>query len=157
VEDVRRCGRGLEQRVRLVGERPHAEIPLWLGAADVFCLATRSEGWSNVLLEAVACGTPVVATRVGGNHEIVTHDGLGLLVDPRDDDALRAGILEALARAWDRDALAAHARAHSWEATSEAVVDEWHAMARSGMATPAPNRIVSDTERRSSPGASRNT
>ena len=118
----------LEGRVMLAGERPHGEIPLWPAAADLFCLATRSEGWANVLLESLACGTPVVTTRVGGNPEIVTHEGLGLLVDPTDDRALRAGILSALTRRWDTEAMVDHARAHSWDATAVAVVEELHAI-----------------------------
>ena len=62
---------GLSDHVRFAGPRPPAELPLWYAAADAFCLATRSEGWANVLLESIACGIPVVTTRVGGNPEIV--------------------------------------------------------------------------------------
>jgi len=123
---------GLEGRVRLVGERPHDEVPKWLAAADLFCLATRSEGWANVLLEALACGIPVVTTRVGGNAEIVTHEGLGLLVDPGSDEALRAGILAALARQWNPAVLTAHARAHSWDTTALEVVAELRAVVEGG-------------------------
>jgi glycosyltransferase involved in cell wall biosynthesis len=120
---------GLEQRVLVAGERAHAEIPRWLAASDLFCLATRSEGWANVLLEALACGRPVVTTRVGGNAEIVTHAGLGLLVPPGDDSAFREAVLEALARSWDPAALVAHARRHSWETAAEQVLEEFRRLA----------------------------
>ena len=51
-----------------------------MGAANLFCLATRSEGWCNALMEALACGLPVVTTRVGGNAEVVRDGRDGLLV-----------------------------------------------------------------------------
>ena len=123
---------GLEGRVLLAGERPHGEIPLWLAAANVFCLATRSEGWANVLLESLACGVPVVSTRVGGNSEIVTHPGLGTLVPANDDPALASALREALQRDWDRGALVAHARAHSWDSAVTAVLEELRAMTGPG-------------------------
>jgi glycosyltransferase involved in cell wall biosynthesis len=128
---------GLEQHVLVAGERGHAEIPRWLAASDLFCLATRSEGWANVLLEALACGRPVVSTRVGGNAEIVTHPGLGILAPPGDDDAFRDAILEALARSWDPAALAAHARRHSWEVAADQVLEEFRGL--------VPNSGGSDT------------
>jgi glycosyltransferase involved in cell wall biosynthesis len=123
---------GLEGRVLLAGERPHSEIPFWLAAADVFCLATRSEGWANVLLESLACGVPVVSTRVGGNPEIVTHSSLGTLVPADDDAALVSALREALQRDWDRPALLAHARAHSWDSAVSAVLEELRAITGTG-------------------------
>jgi glycosyltransferase involved in cell wall biosynthesis len=116
---------GVSNRVRLVGERPHDEIASWLAAADLFCLATRSEGWANVLLESLACGTPVVSTRVGGNAEIVSHEGLGILVPAQDDRALSAAIREGLERHWDPRILVAHAQAHSWDSAVRGVLDEF--------------------------------
>src|SRR6185436_4055708 len=116
---------GVTDRVRLVGERPHEEVATWLAAADLFCLATRSEGWANVLLESLACGTPVVSTRVGGNAEIVSHDGLGILVPAQDDRALAAAIREGLERHWDPRLLVAHAQAHSWDSAVRGVLDEF--------------------------------
>jgi teichuronic acid biosynthesis glycosyltransferase TuaC len=115
----------LQNHVMLVGEWPHASIPQWLAAADLFCLATRSEGWANVLLEALACGRPVVTTRVGGNPEIVSGDHLGILVDPGDDEALAGAILDALQRSWDAEAMVAYARAHSWDVAVHKVLEEF--------------------------------
>jgi teichuronic acid biosynthesis glycosyltransferase TuaC len=116
---------GLAEHVWIAGERLHGEIPLWLAAADVFCLATRSEGWANVLLEANACGRPVVATRVGGNPEVVPSDELGILVPPDDERALEEAISLALVRTWDPTAMVAHAGRHSWEVAASAVVEEF--------------------------------
>lgn len=114
----------LESHVLLAGERAHDEIPRWMGAADLFCLATRSEGWANVLLEALACGRPVVSTRVGGNAEIVTADHLGTLVAYGDNAALERALVDALGRRWDPETLAAHARRHSWDVTADQVREE---------------------------------
>lgn len=61
---------GLTDRVRLVGPRPLEQLPDWYRAADLFALPSFSEGVPNVLLEAKACGCPLVATRVGGIPEI---------------------------------------------------------------------------------------
>lgn len=116
---------GLARHVHLAGERPHEEISLWLASADLLCLATRSEGWANVLLEACACARPVVTTRVGGNAEVLPNDRLGLLVPPGDDCALEEAILRALRQNWDAAAMVAHARAHSWDQAAAAVLEEF--------------------------------
>jgi sugar transferase (PEP-CTERM/EpsH1 system associated) len=77
---------GLGDRVRLLGER--GDVPLILRALDVFVLSSIGEGISNAILEAMATGLPVIATRVGGNIELV-QDGLtGRLIEPRRPEAL---------------------------------------------------------------------
>jgi len=86
---------GLEDRVIFAGVRPNELIPKWLNAADVFVLASHAEGLPNVLLEAMACGLPVVATKVGGAEE-ATGAGSGLLVNPADADDL-ATAMQSLA------------------------------------------------------------
>jgi glycosyltransferase involved in cell wall biosynthesis len=68
--------RGLGARVRLMGPRPLEELSDWYRAADLVVLPSRSEGVPNVLLEAIACQTPFVATRVGGIPEIASADSL---------------------------------------------------------------------------------
>jgi glycosyltransferase involved in cell wall biosynthesis len=70
-------------RVRVVGRVPHDEVPGWLAAADVVCGPALIEPFGQALLEAMACGRSVVATRVGGPPEFVTPDA-GVLVDPLD-------------------------------------------------------------------------
>jgi len=77
-------------RVRVVGRVPHAEVPRWLAAADVVCGPALIEPFGQSLLEAMACGRPVVATRIGGPPEFVDAES-GVLVDPLDaDDLVRA-------------------------------------------------------------------
>jgi glycosyltransferase involved in cell wall biosynthesis len=115
---------GVQQHVRHAGSHPHRELARWFNAADLSVLATRSEGWPNVLLESLACGTPVVASRVGGTSEIVRHGEDGLLVRPGDDEALVGAILEALDRPWSRSALADRARTFDWTDAVEQALDE---------------------------------
>lgn len=91
--------------VRLVGSQSPARVARWMAAADVVTLPSYSEGHPNVLVEALACGRPVVATAVGGIPEVVD-DHCGLLVPPRDAAALAAALARALEFNWDRPALA---------------------------------------------------
>jgi glycosyltransferase involved in cell wall biosynthesis len=75
---------------------PHARIPLWIRAADVFVLNSRYEGLSHTLLEVQALGTPIVASRVCGNPEVVEHGVDGLLVDPHDVSELARAVQRLL-------------------------------------------------------------
>jgi glycosyltransferase involved in cell wall biosynthesis len=93
-----------------------------LSAADVFVLATRNEGWANVLLEAMACGLPVVATDVGGNAEVVCRADLGTVVPFGEPSKLRAALDDALARNWDAQAIVAYARANDWQDRVERLI-----------------------------------
>jgi glycosyltransferase involved in cell wall biosynthesis len=113
----------LEGHVKLVGARPHDEVSTWMAAADLFCLATRSEGWCNALTESLACGLPVVTTTVGGNAEVVRDDDDGFLVPFWDEQAFVRAVLRALDRPWDRAGIAARAHRHTWQRTADAVVD----------------------------------
>lgn len=117
---------GLEEHVRFVGPRPHAEIDRWLNAADLFVLPTRSEGCPNVLLESLACGVPVVATDVGGVPEIIRHGRDGLLAPYGDLPALRDALQGALERPWDRTALVGRAREFDWADAAEQALEELH-------------------------------
>ena len=117
---------GLEEHVRFVGPRPHAEIDRWFNAADLFVLLTRSEGCPNVLLESLACGVPVVATDVGGVPEIIRHGRDGLLTPYGDLPALRDALQGALERPWDRPALVDRAREFDWADAAEQALEELH-------------------------------
>jgi len=85
---------GLAQNFKFLGTR--TDVASLLKSSDVFCLPSRSEGMSNALLEAMACGLPCVATDVGGNAEVVTEGGSGFLVPNEDADALAARIVTLL-------------------------------------------------------------
>ncbi len=89
---------GLNDVVRFEGQRSHSELPVWYRAADVVVLPSRSEGVPNVLLEAQACGVPIVASRVGGIPEIVSGEP-HRLVPAGDSLALAEAIADVLANA----------------------------------------------------------
>lgn len=80
---------GLGDRARFLGNVPHADIPLWIRAADLFVLNSRYEGLSHTLLEVLTLGTPIVASSVCGNPEVVEDGVNGLLVDPNRWQELR--------------------------------------------------------------------
>src|SRR5262249_31636797 len=102
---------GLNAQVKLMGSRPQHELPDWYRAANVFVLPSRSEGVPGVLLEAVACGTQFVATRVGGTPE-VAHFGVGTLVPPANATALAKAIAWQLRQVPTSDGSLAPIRSH---------------------------------------------
>lgn len=100
---------GLSGRVHLVGH--HDDVNAVYNALDAFALTSHNEGCSNVLQEAMAVGLPVIATRVGGNPELVRDGNTGLLVARDDDAALAAAVRDLRADAARRERLAAAGRA----------------------------------------------
>jgi glycosyltransferase involved in cell wall biosynthesis len=113
---------GLDERVELLGHRPNEELSLWYNAADVFCLASSREGWANVLMESMACGTPVVATNVYGAPEMITKDVVGILVE-RNEEAIAEGLIAALERPWDRQVIREHVAGRTWDVVAREVRD----------------------------------
>src|SRR5690606_29731617 len=111
----------LTQTVRLLGSRPHEELHLWYSAADVFVLLSSREGSPNVLMEALACGTPAVAMGVGGIPEVLSEPHLGIVLPERSAAAAAEGLKSALSQSWDRAAIRRTMDAHSWQRTAEAV------------------------------------
>lgn len=87
---------GLAQRVRFLGKVPRNRVHLWMNAADVLVLPSYSEGRPNVILEAMASGTPVVATAVGGTTELVADGENGLLFTAGDVAALSSCLTKVL-------------------------------------------------------------
>lgn len=88
--------RGIASITRFIGPVAHSTLPNWYRAANVTVLPSRSEGVPNVLRESLACGTPFVASRVGGIPELAK-DPISTLVPPENPAALAAGISRTLA------------------------------------------------------------
>ena len=109
---VRAAGAG--EAVRFHGVQSPEKLPLWYAASDVVALLSHSEGCPNVVLEALACGRPVVATAVGGIPDLIQEGENGLLVDARNPDQVADRLHEALSATWDTQAIAARAR-RSWD------------------------------------------
>jgi glycosyltransferase involved in cell wall biosynthesis len=106
--------------VHFAGSKPNAEIPTWLGAADLLCLPSRTEGCPNVAVEAIASGRPVVAAAVGGVPELISQRN-GLLVPPDDADALANAILDVTGRIWDPNDIRASLPLVSWKDMAEKI------------------------------------
>jgi glycosyltransferase involved in cell wall biosynthesis len=123
---------GLGSRVRFLGAMPPEAVRAVVAAADVSVLATRNEGWANVLLEAMACGVPVVATDVGGNAEVICREDLGTIVPFDDPAALLQALREALRRDWDRAAIREYALQNDWSTRVPVLVDEFRRVAAGG-------------------------
>lgn len=116
---------GLQDVVHFLGSLSPDQLKLPLSAADVFVLSSRNEGWANVILEAMACGLPVIATDVGGNAEVISNEKLGSIVPFDDAEALKNSLLQALMQDWDRSAIIAYARANSWDQRVAVLTDEF--------------------------------
>lgn len=119
---------GLADAVVLAGQVPNAELARWYSAADVLVLASSREGWPNVLLEAMACGTPVVASRVGGIPEVVQSSDVGRLVTERTPAAFAAAIDELLVASPSRQQVRAYAQGFSWDRTSAQQLQLFHSL-----------------------------
>ena len=117
---------GLSGRVHFLGQLPADEVAQAMSAADVLCLASRSEGCPNVVREALACGTPVVATRVGAVPELISSDEYGIVAPPFDDAALQEAIGSALSRDWNRRKIACWGQSRSWDAVAEDVLCQFN-------------------------------
>jgi glycosyltransferase involved in cell wall biosynthesis len=113
---------GLSEKVLLVGSKKHEETSIWMNASDIFILPSLKEGFPTVIPEAMACGKPVVATNVGGIPEAITHNDLGILVNPRDSEELASAMLEALERKWNPEVILKHAEKYSWSNLAEQIV-----------------------------------
>jgi len=113
---------GVGSAVHFVGAVAHDRLPDWYRAADLVCLPSHAEGVPNVLLEAMACGVPIVATRVGGIPEVVPSTA-GILIEPHDVDALANALADALAHGWASEALITHASQFDWRRSAAAVYE----------------------------------
>ena len=111
---------GVARRVRFAGQIANEELKWWYSAADALVLCSSREGWANVLLEAMACGTPAIATNIWGTPEVITRPVAGRLMDSRTPDALVAACSDLFSDYPESSAVRAYAEEFGWEATSAA-------------------------------------
>ena len=109
---------GSADRVRFAGPQPQSNLPSYYSAADALILASSREGWANVLLEAMACGTPVVASPIWGNPEVVREPAAGIIADENTPQAIAASLRTLRARPPEREATRAYALRHGWREIS---------------------------------------
>lgn len=110
-------------RVRRLGRVPQSDLPGLYSAADASILASMREGWPNVLLESMACGTPVIAADVGAVREMVTVPAAGVIVADPTPVAFARAITGLLRSPPDRAATRAHAEKFGWAETTQGQVD----------------------------------
>jgi teichuronic acid biosynthesis glycosyltransferase TuaC len=120
-DTVRRLS--LAQRVRLLGNIPHARLPLVFGAADVMALASKSEGLANVWVEALACGTPIAIPEVDGAKEVLDRPEAGLLVRQRTPAAFAEAIGALLAHRPPPEAVRCCAERFNWQKNTSALYE----------------------------------
>ena len=106
---------GLQNKVVMLGSCAHELVPLWMNASELVCVPSIMEGQPNVILEALACGIPVVASRLGGIPELVTDKKQGILTQPADAVSLKSALAEALSSTWDRGYISKSVTSFSWE------------------------------------------
>jgi glycosyltransferase involved in cell wall biosynthesis len=119
----RRLARLIEEcgPVEITGAVDPQTLNLMYNAADVLVSASRSEGWCNAISEALATGTPVVATDVGGNCQQICSSELGLTIPDGDADALKEAVIGALRKQWNHILIAAHGSARTWQHVADQV------------------------------------
>jgi teichuronic acid biosynthesis glycosyltransferase TuaC len=110
---------GVAERIRLLGRLPQEQLPAVYSAADLLLLVSTQEGWPNVLLESMACGTPVVVSDFAGVADIVDAVEAGRVVPDPTPGSLAAAVAEALAAPPDRAATRAYAERFDWQSTTD--------------------------------------
>ncbi len=112
---------GLQDYVFLPGAKPQADLADWYAAADLFCLASHREGCPNVVVEAMACGLPVVVAEIDGIREFVDSTNGRVVASPSAEN-FAAQIKAALIADWDRQKIADSVGARSWDVVAAEVV-----------------------------------
>jgi glycosyltransferase involved in cell wall biosynthesis len=114
---------GVGSRVRFLGAVAHDRLPPIYSAADALVLASTREGWANVLLEAMACDTPVVASDAWGNKEVVSAPAAGVLMRARSPDGVAEGVRRLWAARPERGSTRRYAEGFSWDATTAGQIE----------------------------------
>lgn len=109
---------GVADKVRFTGQLENSDLRSWYSAADALVLCSSREGWANVLLESMACGTPVIATNIWGTPEVVSTPVAGRLMADRTPAALALSFAALFADYPSRADVRAHAEKFSWETTT---------------------------------------
>jgi glycosyltransferase involved in cell wall biosynthesis len=105
----------LGNTVKLVGAKPHSEIPVWINACDLFVLPSLKESFGIVQIEAMACGKPVIATHNGGSDEIILSDKIGILCNPADPAELAKAIILGLNKSWNGKGISEYAQQFDYQ------------------------------------------
>jgi len=129
---------GVGDRVRFLGNLDQPSLCDVYNSADALVLASSREGWANVLLEAMACGTPVIGTAVWGTPEVIARPEAGLLLKNRDAKSIVAAVHELRQRLPDRPATRRYAEQFDWQATTDGQLGLFRALTEQRKATRQP-------------------
>jgi teichuronic acid biosynthesis glycosyltransferase TuaC len=119
---------GVQERVKLLGAVPQTELKTYYNAADALVLASSREGWANVLLESMACGTPVVASNVWGTPEVVASPDAGVLMPERTPQGLVKALGQLRANYPEHAATRRYAENFGWQPTTQGQIDLFHSI-----------------------------
>ena len=111
---------GVAARVQFAGQVPNDQLKWWYSAADALLLCSSREGWANVLLESMACGTPAIATSIWGTPEVIQRREAGRLIATRTPHALVDASRDLFADYPDRTSVRKYAEGFGWDATTAA-------------------------------------
>jgi teichuronic acid biosynthesis glycosyltransferase TuaC len=113
---------GVASRVEFFGVQPQERLNLFYNAANALVLASSQEGMANVLLESIACGTPVIATNVGGTPEVIGDPSAGILLRERNPESIAMAFKDLTKNYPRRNALREYALQFGWDKTTQGQV-----------------------------------
>ena len=113
----------IADKVQLLGSVEHHKLPALITHAKALVLPSYNEGVPNVVLEAMACGTPVLATNVGGIPEVVDEKTCGRLIKPRCEIAVENGLNDILNQPWNKEQIKAHSKKFTWENNKRQLIE----------------------------------
>lgn len=124
---------GIANKVKFVGSVLHEETIFWYNAADIYCLPSLWEGCPNVVIESLACGTPVVSTKVGGIPDLVPKEDYGFLVPSGDSRSLTDALDRALEKKWNRELIAQYGSSNTWDNVASEIVKVFQSVLRASL------------------------
>ncbi|MDX2367607.1 MAG: glycosyltransferase [Colwellia sp.] len=113
----------IADKIQLLGSVEHHKLPALITHAKALVLPSYNEGVPNVVLEAMACGTPVLTTTVGGIPEVIDEKTCGKLIQPRCEIAVANGLTYLLNQSWDKDKIKIHSKKFTWENNKRQLIE----------------------------------
>jgi glycosyltransferase involved in cell wall biosynthesis len=112
----------IANKVEVLGSINHEQLPKLMASATIVALPSYNEGVPNVILEAMASGTPVLTTNVGGIPEVVNESICGKIITPRNAKEVAAGLEYILDKEWSSEKIKEHSRYYSWEKNKNSLI-----------------------------------
>lgn len=113
----------IHNNIELLGPVNHSELPSLIQNAKLLALPSYNEGVPNVVLESMACGTPVLVTSVGGIPEVVDESICGVIIPPQNSNAVAQGLIKLLNKKWDAKKIQQHSQQFSWEKNKSQLIE----------------------------------